>query len=340
VGQDHVGHGGEVRVQQPQHLLGREALGQRGEAAEVRHEERDGARLAAEPRPLGRGEEPGDDVVAQVAAEQRADEPVAHLEIVGEAADLLLLPAQLELRLDAGEHDAEVERLRDVVVRAELQGLDDVLARVARGRHDHGQVGRRPALAHPLQDLDAGEPGHHHVEQDEVVAAARHQLERHPSVVGGVDGEAAPAESPREHVAVELVVVDHQQPHGRRALGRRRLTRVGGARRGLAVRAGGLRLLAEDDRSRRRGRGRDRILHHVESPARGGPDLLEVGERGLLAAVAGVVGEELRVADDLVEGSPQVVPQARPRVDLRVAHGAANRGVITRSLCRKMKWSK
>ena len=51
---------------------------------------------------------------------------------------------------------------------------------------------------------------------------------------------------------------------------------------------------------------------------------VEVGDVLLLAGVPDLVFEELGVPDDLVEGRPQVVPQASARVDLRVAHGGAS----------------
>jgi len=79
--------------------------------------------------------------------------------------------------------------------------------------------------------------------------------------------------------------------------------------------------LAEDRRAGRRLRRRHGLVHELEGLARRIADLREVGDVLLLAGVPDLVLEELGVSDDLVEGRPQVVPQASARVDLRVAHG-------------------
>jgi hypothetical protein len=67
--------------------------------------------------------------------------------------------------LDPGHELRQAERLRDVVVRAELQAADLVGLGAARGHHED----RDPAeLADPLDHLPAVEAGQGHVEDDEV----------------------------------------------------------------------------------------------------------------------------------------------------------------------------
>ena len=120
-------------------------------------------------------------------------------------------PLEQELGLDPCHHDREVERLGHVVVGAQPQGMDDLLALVPRRRHDHRQLGRRMPLAEDLEDLQAAETGHHDVEQDQVERPIRDQGECAGAV--GADGDAVPLalEPAREHVAVQLVVVDDEQ---------------------------------------------------------------------------------------------------------------------------------
>ena len=134
----------------------------------------------------------------------------------------------------------EVERLRDVVVGPEPQRLDHVLGRVARRGHHHRQVGLRPALAQALQHVDSAETRHHHVEQHQVEVLLLDHGEGARAVFGHRDLEAAAAEAAREHVAIELVVVHHQQAD---AAGldrlRRRAQGAGVAASGAATCGGG-----------------------------------------------------------------------------------------------------
>ena len=139
-----------------------------------------------------------------------------------------------------------------------------------------------------------------------------------------------PPEPPREHVAVELVVVDDQQAHAARG----RSAPASGARTGArgtvgsstpSGTGGGSGSRNTTRWARGRGRRHD-LVHRFEGPARRLADLPEVGEELLLARVADLVLEQLRVADDLVQRGAKVVPQPGPRVDLRVAHG---RGSLT-----------
>ena len=129
--------------------------------------------------------------------------------------------------------------------------------------------------------------------------------------------EAAAAEPTREHVAVELVVVHHQQADaagldrlgGRAQVLRHRRLELRRARRRIVAR------VQEHDGRDRFAVGREARVHQLERAARGGPHLLQVGHELLLAGVLDLVLEELRVADDLVQRSPQVVAEPGSRVD-------------------------
>ena len=77
-----------------------------------------------------------------------------------------------DVELGAPQHRANAcgelarrERLRHVVVGAELEPDDAVGLLAAGGQHDHGQPG---ALADPAAELEAVRPGKHQVEDDEV----------------------------------------------------------------------------------------------------------------------------------------------------------------------------
>ena len=178
-----------------------------------------------------------------------------------------------------------------------------------------------------------GHARHHDVEEDEVEALRLDHLQALRPVVRGEDGVAARLEPPREHVAVELVVVhDEQLVRALRGLGdggpddegggagrvvelRRRgggRTLGGGTWRFL--RGGGRRQPGRrrDDGGRRfRGRGQ-LVGDPVDQPqqaARGLPDALEVGRHLGLTRRFRVFVQHLAVADDLVDGRAQVVAQ-------------------------------
>ena len=94
-------------------------------------------------------------------------------------------PAQR--RAHARDELGQLERLRHVVVCAELEADDDV-DRVARGREDHDRDAAR--LADLPADLVAVEPGQHEVEDDEVERLAAEPLEPFSPVGGTGDLEA------------------------------------------------------------------------------------------------------------------------------------------------------
>jgi hypothetical protein len=165
---DDLGHGGEVVVDDPHHLLGRQPLGECRETAEVGHQDGDRALVAAEARASGGFEDLVHDLVGEIAAEGGLDQVVAAGEARVQALHLVLGALQGQLGLDAREADREVDGLGDVVVGPELQGLDDVVALVLGRGHDDGQVGARLGLTDRAQDVDPRNARHHDVEEDEV----------------------------------------------------------------------------------------------------------------------------------------------------------------------------
>jgi hypothetical protein len=140
----------------------------------------------------------------------------------------LLGPLQAELRPGPRESDREVDRLGDVVVGAELERLDDVLALRHRRDHDDRKRGLRPCLANDLEHLQAIEIRHDHIEQHEIEIPLRDQLERPTAPVRLGDIETVPQEPPAQDGTVVRDVVDDEQPLWGFGLGRwRRPRRLG-----------------------------------------------------------------------------------------------------------------
>ena len=79
------------------------------------------------------------------------------------------LPPQLELGLDARDQLARRERLDQVVVGARVQPFDARLVAGARRQHDRPERRQCASVrAQRAQQLEAVQPGHHHVGQDQV----------------------------------------------------------------------------------------------------------------------------------------------------------------------------
>jgi hypothetical protein len=62
-----------------------------------------------------------------------------------------------------------LDRLEEVVDRVDVERLDGVLV----VRRDEHELGLHVGLQEPTGDLEAGQPGHLHVQQDEVGPAPR-----------------------------------------------------------------------------------------------------------------------------------------------------------------------
>ncbi len=146
--------------------------------------------------------------------------PHAHLAPAGvdeqvAVADLLRLgPRALrrraaEDRLHAGHQLARVERLREVVVGADLEPDDLVDVLVARGQHQDRDVG---ALADPAADLHAVDVREHEVEHDERRLARLGLGERGRAVGGRPHRVAGVLEVERDEGGDRGLVLDHE--HG------------------------------------------------------------------------------------------------------------------------------
>ena len=99
------------------------------------------------------------------------------------------------------------ERLRDVVVRAELEPEDLVQLVVAGGEHDDRH---RALAAQAPAHLESVELRQHHVEDDEVERLGREPLERLLSVARGHDAKPLAFERIREELLDGVLVVDEE----------------------------------------------------------------------------------------------------------------------------------
>jgi hypothetical protein len=119
----------------------------------------------------------------------------------------LSVGAAAQHRFDPCDELRQLERLRDVVVSAELESDDDVVELAARGEHDD----RHTALAADLAaDLEAVERRQHHIEDDEVECALPEAEERVPSVAAGGDAVPGLFEPERRDLADGRVVFDEK----------------------------------------------------------------------------------------------------------------------------------
>ena len=119
-------------------------------------------------------------------------------------------PAQ---RLHPGHQLLEGERLGQVVVGAELQPLDPVGDRAARGEHQH--PGQRAGRDQRRADLVAVHAGQVPVEHDDVVAGHVGHLVALQTVVGDVHRHALAPQPARDRVAEVPLVFHHQHAHRR-----------------------------------------------------------------------------------------------------------------------------
>ena len=110
-------------------------------------------------------------------------------------------------RPHAGGQLARRERLRHVVVGAELEPDDPVGLLAARGEHDHRQLGAR---ADPAAELEPVRARKHHVEDDEVGRVALEQLARAVAVGGLERPVALPLEVADDDLADRRLVVDDE----------------------------------------------------------------------------------------------------------------------------------
>jgi hypothetical protein len=110
-----------------------------------------------------------------------------------------------------GSKLADRERLRDVVVGAELEAEHLVELLAARGQHDDRDVA---LTAKSLADLEPVEAGKHDVEHDEVDVVLLELPERLFAVARLDDRVAVPLERIRQKRLDRLLVVDEQDGRG------------------------------------------------------------------------------------------------------------------------------
>jgi hypothetical protein len=106
---------------------------------------------------------------------------------------------------------AEAERLRQVVVGADVEPVDAIGDRVAGGE----QQDRRPSIgcAEPAADLEAVDARQHHVEHDRVVVVLGPEPEAVGSVARYVDGVAVLAQATLEQGGHPRFVLDDEHAH-------------------------------------------------------------------------------------------------------------------------------
>ena len=119
-----------------------------------------------------------------------------------------LRAAPPQQRLEPRGQLGDRERLDEVVVGAGLQPGHAVLDLVARGQHADGDVDA--VAAQPLDDADAVEAGHHHVEHDHRGRVLRDGRQCLEAVGGGGHGKALEAERALEGLPDGGLVVDDE----------------------------------------------------------------------------------------------------------------------------------
>ena len=102
-----------------------------------------------------------------------------------------------------------LERLRDVVVRAELEPDHHVDGLRPRRQHHDGHTARTAQLAEHLEPVDRRQ---HHVEQDDVVGRPPELGERLPPVADACDPHPRLAQADADHLPDGGVVLDQEHP--------------------------------------------------------------------------------------------------------------------------------
>ena len=121
-------HGGQIAIEQLHDAVGRQALRQRGEAAEIGHHHCELPLLATHLQSARRFEHGVDHLVGEIAPEGLPDKAVAQLHLLGEALQLGLDPLAVR---HVGPRADDLPRLAGVIVRDGESVLDPNIMPVA-----------------------------------------------------------------------------------------------------------------------------------------------------------------------------------------------------------------
>jgi len=114
-------------------------------------------------------------------------------------------------RADTGEQDGKRERLGHIVVGSRIESLDDVGDGIAGGKHQNGDV--LPEFAEPARDLNAIDPGQHHIEEDKVELGVLRKGKSREAVVSEAYGMIIFFEPAPENLRHALFVFDYENLH-------------------------------------------------------------------------------------------------------------------------------
>ena len=90
--------------------------------------------------------------------------------------------AAADQRAHAGFEFRQVEGLGQIIVSTEIESLDSVIERIARGQHEHRDL--RPAAAQPAQHFEPVELGQPEIEYHQIIALGEQHVVR---LVAGAD---------------------------------------------------------------------------------------------------------------------------------------------------------
>lgn len=198
---DNPAESGVVFGEHRHHLLGLGDFGEGGEAAQVAEHHRHLAAMARQRIPGRiRGNDQIGDLLGQEAAEPAdpldlgdlggdllLQRPVQGGEIVGERLNLVMQLFLPQHRAHPGEQSGMLEGLRQEVVAAGIEALDDI-ARIRLRRHeDDGDAAQDRIRLQIPHHADAVAPGHHDVEQDQVWAEPARRRQAFLAIGGGDD---------------------------------------------------------------------------------------------------------------------------------------------------------
>ena len=171
-----------------------------------------GAGLAGDERGADVRREPPDHPEQLLHRRAAADHPAELQPPRDVALDRQQVAAALEIVAHAGQQllePREVERLAQVVGRAQLDRLDRGLDRRVAG-HQH-RLAARIDVADGAQHVEAAEVRHPQVDHDEIGAPRLQLRDRVAAVRARQRVVAGPLREPADHVEDALFVVDHDQ---------------------------------------------------------------------------------------------------------------------------------